>query len=59
MIICRFLNIMMPENLSDEINVLKEYGGDMFDDNIDPNLRRLLDETKDFIHRYLKKFIMI
>ncbi len=50
---------MMPENLSDEINVLKEYGGDMFDDNIDPNLRRLLDETKDFIHRYLKKFIMI
>ncbi|CAG8547047.1 11936_t:CDS:2 [Funneliformis caledonium] len=46
----RFFNIMMPEDLSDEVNVLREYGGDMFDDTIDPKLRKLLDETKDFIH---------
>ncbi|CAI2171928.1 1237_t:CDS:2 [Funneliformis geosporum] len=46
----RFFNIMMPEDLSDEVYVLSEYGCNMFDDTIDPKLRRLLDETKDFIH---------
>lgn len=46
---------MMPENLSDEKRILNEYGGDNLDDTIDSNLRKLLDETKDFIHRYLKK----
>jgi hypothetical protein len=50
---------MMPENLSDEIRILNECGGDNLDATIDSNLRRLLDETKDFIHRYLKNFLFI
>ncbi|RIA90697.1 Peroxin-3 [Glomus cerebriforme] len=46
----KFFNVMMPENLSDEIRILNECGGNMFDATIDSNLRKLLDETKDFIH---------
>lgn len=46
---------MMPENLSDEIRILDECGGDNLDSSIDSSLRKLLDETKDFIHRYLEK----
>lgn len=46
---------MMPENLSDEIRILDECGIDNLDSTIDSSLRKLLDETKDFIHRYLKK----
>src|SRR5690242_5263071 len=47
LLIDRFLNILVPENLSDEIRVLNEYGGETFDTIIDSNLRKLLDETKD------------
>src|SRR2546430_1364954 len=43
LLICRFFNVMMPENLSDEIRVLNEYGGNMFDSDIDSDLRKLLD----------------
>ncbi|GBB98921.1 hypothetical protein RclHR1_03360018 [Rhizophagus clarus] len=46
----KFFNVMMPENLSDEVRILNECGGNNLDDTIDSNLRKLLDETKDFIH---------
>ncbi|CAB4381468.1 unnamed protein product [Rhizophagus irregularis] len=46
----KFFNVMMPENLSDEIRILDECGIDNLDSTIDSSLRKLLDETKDFIH---------
>ncbi|CAG8673996.1 3915_t:CDS:2, partial [Scutellospora calospora] len=45
-----FLNVLMPEDEADELRVLDQGGGGEFDNQIDPKLRNLLDETKDFLH---------
>ncbi|CAG8586182.1 16043_t:CDS:2 [Dentiscutata heterogama] len=45
-----FLNVLIPEDQADELRVLDQGGGGELDHNVDPKLRRLLDETKDFLH---------
>lgn len=46
----RFLDIMMPNKVEDELEVLRE-GANLQDPSIDNELRKLLDETKDLIDR--------
>ncbi|CAG8741156.1 27293_t:CDS:2, partial [Racocetra persica] len=45
-----FLNVLIPENQADELRVLDQGGGGELDSHIDSKLRKLLDETKDFLH---------
>lgn len=42
---------MMPENHDDELMVLNQGGDGTFEASIDSELRKLLEETKDYIHR--------
>ncbi|CAJ0756194.1 7082_t:CDS:2, partial [Entrophospora sp. SA101] len=44
-----YTNIMMPQNLEDEFKVLDKGGDNAFEVKIEPELRKLLDETKDFL----------
>ncbi|CAG8741625.1 16158_t:CDS:2, partial [Acaulospora morrowiae] len=45
-----FSNILMPEKYEDELMVLSKGGGGVLETFIEPELRNLLDETKDFIY---------
>ncbi|CAG8679366.1 23467_t:CDS:2, partial [Cetraspora pellucida] len=45
-----FLNVLIPESQADELRVLDQGGGGELDIHIDSKLRKLLDETKDFLH---------
>ncbi|RIB25318.1 Peroxin-3 [Gigaspora rosea] len=45
-----FLNVLIPKDEADELEVLDQGGGGELDNNVDSKLRRLLDETKDFLH---------
>ncbi|CAG8612889.1 21938_t:CDS:10 [Dentiscutata erythropus] len=45
-----FPNVMMPESHEDELSVLNQGGDGIFEAFIDSELRKLLDETKDYLH---------
>ncbi|CAG8793517.1 5216_t:CDS:2, partial [Gigaspora rosea] len=54
-----FLNVLIPKDEADELEVLDQGGGGELDNNVDSKLRRLLDETKDFLHGYLLDFTAV
>ncbi|CAG8436074.1 9354_t:CDS:10 [Diversispora eburnea] len=49
-ILSGFPNVMMPESHEDELSVLNQGGDGIFEAFIDSELRKLLDETKDYLH---------
>jgi len=49
---CRFRGIMLPDKLSDELEVLRKGSNGTIEPVIDKELRDLLNETKDVIDRY-------
>ena len=49
---CRFRGIMLPDKLSDELEVLRKGSDRSIEPVIDKELRDLLNETRDLIDRY-------